>query len=91
MLSLLSQADMLPSKGFNINTVLINIAYKSKQAKAKQVIGDMTCGIIIVFSLSNSFLIFTDSAHWAGSVIESQCPSVCVFVCVSVKKVVIVN
>ena len=23
------------------------------------------------------FLIFTESAHWADSVIESQCPSVC--------------
>jgi hypothetical protein len=24
---------------------------------------------------------FTESAHWANSVIESQCPSVCLFVC----------
>ena len=28
--------------------------------------------------------IFTESAHWADSVIESQCPSVCLFVCVFV-------
>ena len=27
------------------------------------------------------FSIFTDSALWAGSVIESPCPSVCVCVC----------
>ena len=25
--------------------------------------------------------VFTDSALWAGSVIESPCPSVCVYVC----------
>ena len=35
--------------------------------------------------------IFTDSALWAGSVIESQCVSVCLLVCVSVTKNVIVN
>ena len=28
--------------------------------------------------------IFTDSALWAGSVIESPCPSVCQYVCLSV-------
>ena len=25
--------------------------------------------------------LFTESAHWADSVIESRCPSVCVYVC----------
>ena len=27
------------------------------------------------------FHIFTESAHWANSVIESACPSVCMYVC----------
>ena len=29
-------------------------------------------------------VVFTESAHWADSVIESRCPSVCMCVCMSV-------
>ena len=29
------------------------------------------------------FLIFIESAHWADSIIESRCPSVCLCVCLS--------
>ena len=32
--------------------------------------------------------IFTDSALWAGSVIELPCPSVCLFVCLSICAIV---
>ena len=31
-----------------------------------------------------AFRLFTESAHWADSVIESQCPSVCMSVCLFV-------
>ena len=34
--------------------------------------------------MSINYLIFTDSALWAGSVTESQCPSVGVSVCLSI-------
>ena len=36
-------------------------------------------------NVSNDLKIFTDSALWAGSFIESPCPSVCVSVCAIAK------
>ena len=37
--------------------------------------------VFLVYSCFSSFsLVFTESAHWANSVIESQCPCVCMSV-----------
>ena len=37
--------------------------------------------LLDIFWSSKSHCLFTESAHWADSVLESQCPSVCVSVC----------
>ena len=41
--------------------------------------------MLTVLGVQDNFYIFTESAHWADSVIESPCPSVCLFVCENFK------